>query len=190
MQLVAGLSVLLHAASLVAAESRTVAIFLQPVTSAEQEQPPSLLAEVRYEAAHYSSSDITNYEAPELPEDTRLVRIGVYDPKTSRWVSSTSVTSVENFSKGYSPHFALSVGLKGELLGVACRGVKIDAGHTREFGPQSLIVVTKPGKQPELNKPVVLSPEGRRVQPLEEKTFLQKYYYPIYKPPYLYRALG
>lgn len=59
------------------------------------------------------------------------------------------------------------------------RGVKIDAGHTRDFGPQALVVVTSAGKQPDLNKPVVLSPEGRKVQPEAEKSFLQKYWWAI-----------
>jgi hypothetical protein len=85
------------------------------------------------------------------------------------------VTLAENFGKGYAPHFVVSVDGKGEVLGVSVRGVKIDAGHTRDFGPQVLVVPTVQGKQPDLNRPVVLSPEGRKVQPEQEKSFLQKY---------------
>lgn len=61
------------------------------------------------------------------------------------------------------------------MLGASVKGVKIDAGHTRDFGPQAVVVVQGAGKQPDLNKPVVLSPEGRKVQPEAEKSFLQKY---------------
>lgn len=85
------------------------------------------------------------------------------------------MTSVENFSKGYAPHFVVTVDGKGDVLGASVRGVKIDAGHTRDFGPQAVVVVTGAGKQPDLNRPVVLSPEGRKLQPEQEKSFLQKY---------------
>ncbi|KAK3683559.1 histone chaperone domain CHZ-domain-containing protein [Podospora appendiculata] len=177
------------------AESRTMSIFLQPITSPET--TPSLLAEIRYEAVEASSpssasepttpptttiaSEVSSYEAPDLPEGAKLLRIGAYDEAAARWVSSTSVLSVDNFAKGYSPHFVLSVDGGddgnvdgGTVVGVACRGVRIDAGQTRDFGPQAVVVVAGKGKQPDLNKPVVLSPEGRKVE-VQEKTFLQKY---------------
>jgi hypothetical protein len=168
---------LLGAFVAVNAESRTAAVYVQPViTPSSQQQPPTLLAEVRYDTISPSTAEITNYEPPSLPDPTpKLLRIGIYDPSTSRWASSTTVTSPENFSKGYAPHFVLTVDGKGDILGASVRGVKIDAGHTRDFGPQALVVVTSAGKQPDLNKPVVLSPEGRKVQPEAEKTLLQKY---------------
>ena len=88
----------------------------------------------------------------------------------------TSVASAENFGKGYAPHFVVTVDDKGEeVLGVSVRGVRIDAGHTRDFAPQVVVVPTARGKQPDLNKPVVLSPEGRKVVEEQEKSFLQKY---------------
>ncbi|KAK3321109.1 histone chaperone domain CHZ-domain-containing protein [Cercophora scortea] len=182
------------------AESRTVSIFIQPITAPET--TPSLLAEVRYEAVEASSpssasepttpptttiaSEVSSYEAPDLPEGAKLLRIGAYDEATGTWVSSTSVLSVDNFGKGYSPHFVLSVDGgddegnvdAGRVVGVACRGVRIDAGQTRDFGPQAVVVLTGKGKQPDLNKPVVLSPEGRKVE-VQEKTFLQKYWWAL-----------
>lgn len=170
---------LLSAALAANAESRAAPIYIQPITTpSSQQQPPTLLAEVQYDTLSPSTAEITNYEPPSLPDPTpKLLRIGIYDPSTSRWTSSTTVTSAENFSKGYAPHFVVTVDGKGDILGASVRGVKIDAGHTRDFGPQALVVVTSAGKQPDLNKPVVLSPEGRKVQPEAEKTFLQKYVY-------------
>lgn len=166
---------------LAAAAERTASIYMQPITmppqSAEPDKP-ALLAQVRYGIPAPSDSEVVAYEAPELPADAKLVRIGVYDPAASRWTSSTSVASVENFGKGYAPHFVVTVdGVEegGEVLGVSIRGVKIDAGHTRDFGPQAVVVPTARGKQPELNRPVVLSPEGKKVLPEPEKSFLQKY---------------
>lgn len=159
-------------AALVRAETQAAAIFLQPIASPEA--APSFLAEVTYDPSDLSASRVTDYEAPDLPEGARLVRIGVYDRAASRWASSTSVASVDNFGKGYSPHLTVSVDAAGNYLGASCKGVGIDAGQTRDFGPQAMVVVTAPGKQPDLNKPVVLSPEGKQVVP-EEKTLLQKY---------------
>ncbi len=160
------------AATLASAAPRTASLYLQPVTSSNA--APTLIAELAYDTTDPGASEIASYEAPELPEDAKMVRIGVYDPAAKQWQSSVSVASVENFAKGYSPHFVLSVDTKGNYLGASVRGVRIDAGKTRDFGPQAAVVVTEHGKQPELNKPVVLSPEGKKVVE-EEKSFLQKY---------------
>lgn len=162
-------------------EGQTAAVFLQPITSSSAELPPAPLAEIRYSLPSSPSDpetqqqpEVTSYEAPEFPEDTKLLRLGLYDTATKQWISSTSVLSVENFGKGYSPNFVLSVGDGGQVLGVSLRGVRIDAGQTRDFGPQAVVVTTTQGAHPELNKPIVLSPEGKKVE-VVEKTFLQKY---------------
>ncbi|KAI2610946.1 uncharacterized protein GGS25DRAFT_480754 [Hypoxylon fragiforme] len=164
-------------ASVAKAADRTAAIYIQPVSPSPT--APSLLAEIQYNPVMAASdAEILSYEAPEIPADARLVRVGVYDPSAKRWVSSTSVASVDNFGKGYSPTLMLSVDGKGEVFGAALRGVRIDAGQTRDFGPQVLVLGAAPGKQPELNRPVVLSPEGKKAEP-EEKSFIQKYWWLI-----------
>jgi len=170
-------------AALVSADMRAASIYIQPLTTnptvAAAATAPSLLAEIRYDGLEPSSPEVAAYEAPDIPDGTSLVRISIYDAKEKAWASSASVASVDNFRKGYSPRFVLSVDAAGNYLGVACRGVRIDAGATRDFGPRAAVVVSGAGKQPELNKPVVLSPEGRKVPPPEEKTFLQKYWWLI-----------
>ncbi|OTA96739.1 hypothetical protein M434DRAFT_392679 [Hypoxylon sp. CO27-5] len=174
--IISGLAALVLA-SLVSAADRTAAIYIQPVSLSPT--APAPLAEIRYDpAVATSDAEILSYEAPEIPDDTKLVRIGVYNPSTKQWGSSTSVASVENFSKGYSPTLILSVDQKGDVISAALRGVRIDAGQTRDFGPQARVLITEPGKQPELNKPIVLSPEGKNVVE-EERTFLQKYWWLI-----------
>ncbi|KAL2179872.1 histone chaperone domain CHZ-domain-containing protein [Thermothelomyces heterothallicus CBS 202.75] len=167
--------------------THTAAVFIQRLSSPTT--PPALLAELAIpdsfprsatgEDGSPIASEVLSYSAPELPDDdsTNLVRIGIYDPFSHAWVSSTSVASAANFAKGYAPHFVLSVDAEGRYLGVTCRGVAIDAGVTRDFGPQAVVVRTAAGKQPVLGKPVVLSPEGRKVGQGEEKTFLQKYWW-------------
>ncbi|KAK3485640.1 hypothetical protein B0T13DRAFT_489954 [Neurospora crassa] len=191
MRLLASLaSALLVAATAATAQVITVPIYIQPVNSSTV---PSFLAEVSYDTAQDPSSAVapvvSAYEAPEILDDLRgheLLRIGVYDKAEKKWVSSTSVISAENFGKGYAPHIVLSVDESNQegsydnqhLLGVAFKGIRIDAGQTRDFGPQAVVVRTAQGKQPELNKPVVLSPEGKQVVP-QEKTLLQKYWWVI-----------
>ena len=163
----------LCAAALVAADQRTAQVYIQPVSP--NSDLPQPLAEISYDPIAPTSGSIISYEAPEIPESASLLRIGLYDPVTSKWTAGTTVTSVDTFSKGYSPNLILSVNEKGDVLGAACTGVRIDAGETRDFGPKAVVVVESRGKQPELNKPVVLSPEGRKVEPEQEKTLLQKY---------------
>ena len=63
--------------------------------------------------------------------------------------------------------------VNGDVVGASCQGVKVDAAKTRDFGPQALLLLPQNGKQPSLNKPVVLSREGKKVVE-EEKTFFQK----------------
>ncbi|UKZ89930.1 uncharacterized protein TrAFT101_004963 [Trichoderma asperellum] len=165
----------LCAAALVQANFHTAQIYIQPVENSES---PTLLAELAYDPSLTTSSSIISYEAPEIPESTQLVRVGLYDPKSSTWISGTTVASVDNFSKGFSPNLILSIDENGEVLSAALKGVKIDAGQTRDFGPQAVVLPALKGKQPELNKPIVLSPEGKKVEE-EEKTFLQKYWWMI-----------
>lgn len=171
------LTAFLGAASVVVAEARTANVYIQPLGSSSA---PVLLAGLTYDSSApdvASSASVASYEAPELPGSTELVRVGIYDTNQKKWAGSTSVASAENFAKGYSPHFVLSVdGTSGEevVLGASVRGVRIDAGQTRDFGPQASLLLTSRGKQPDLNKPIVLSPEGKKVEK-EEKTFLQKF---------------
>ncbi|KAL1836948.1 hypothetical protein VTJ49DRAFT_4443 [Mycothermus thermophilus] len=153
-------------------------------------------------------AEVLNYAAPDLPEDgdDKLVRIGVYDTARARWVSSTSVAAVGNFAKGFAPHFVITLDEEEEtlsmadrgsekgkkskgkaaegrrspnVLGVTVRGVAIDAGVTRDFGPQAAVVRTRPGVQPTPGRPVVLSPEGKKVEEEGEKSFIQKYWWAI-----------
>lgn len=168
----------------VAAEPQTAKIYIQPLGS---NTPPAPLAEVTYDLSSggggtpETEAEVTSYEAPELPESATLVRIGLYHPGRKEWVGATSAAGVENFGKGYAPHFLLNVedvndgeeSTQPRVLGTAMRGVRIDAGQTRDFGPQAKVLVGSKGKQPELNRPVVLSPEGKKVEK-EEKSFLQK----------------
>lgn len=165
-------------ATAAAADKRTATIYIQPIAAAAP--APVLLGEVVYDAAALTG-EVTAFEFPELPEDARAVRIGVYNAAAGAWDSATSVASAANFAKGYAPHFVLAVGdarRGGRVVGAALRGVRIDAGQTRDFGPQAVVRAAAPGPQVELNKPVVLSPEGKLAPEEQPKSFIQKYVVP------------
>ena len=163
----------LYAVGTAAASSAFIdstAVYIQPVGSSSI----SLLADVHYNPSTLAA-EIESYEAPDIPEDAEFVRIGIYDKSTKSWTSSISVTSVESFEKGYSPTIVLSLASPGELLGVTFKSGMIDAGQTRDFGPKVKVVKTMSGKKVELNRPVVLSKEGKLEPEVVEKTFLQRY---------------
>ncbi|KUJ08576.1 uncharacterized protein LY89DRAFT_741929 [Mollisia scopiformis] len=138
--------------------------------------PPAPLADIKYNPSTLSA-ELVSFDAPEIEPESKLLRVGIYDVATSSWKSSTSITSVETFAKGYSPTLVLSLDAQGGVIGVSCKSGKIDAGQTRDFGPKIKVRKTVKGKLPELNKPVVLSPEGKVATPEPEKTLLQKYWW-------------
>ncbi|TVY85379.1 hypothetical protein LSUE1_G000248 [Lachnellula suecica] len=153
-------------------ESTTISIQSIGLTAT----PINTLAEIGYNPSTLSA-EILSFESPELSIDSKLLRIGVYDAATSTWKSSTSTTSVDSFSKGYSPTFVLSLDAQGGVIGVTCKSARIDAGQTRDFGPKVVVSKVRKGKLPELNRPVVLSAEGKVDEPVPEKTMLQKYWW-------------
>jgi hypothetical protein len=174
---ISGLLSLLSAAALASAQLRSAQVYVQPIIgpSTISSNPPQAFAEVAYDPASLASSSIVSYEAPEIPDTSSVVRIGLYDTKSGSWLSGTTVASADNFAKGYRPTVVVTVDASGEVLSAAFKGVAIDAGQTRDFGPQAVVLVETKGKQPELNKPVVLSPEGKKVVPEVEKPLWQKY---------------
>ena len=160
----------------------TVQISIQPITrlGTPSSSPIQHLCTIAYNPT-LLYHDLDNWSPPELPPSSKLVRVGVYKEKEGRWEGSVSTTSVESFSKGYSPKIVLFLnseaekGGEGEVLGVSVKSAKIDAGATRDFGPSVKLVKGKKGKGPELNRPVVLNEEGKLEEPEPEKTLLQRY---------------
>ncbi|KAG9244257.1 hypothetical protein BJ878DRAFT_421779 [Calycina marina] len=154
-------------------DSTTISI--QPITSSSILTPPVPLTDIKYNPSTLSAS-ISSYETPDIEPSIRNLRIGVWDAATATWKSSTSVTSAESFAKGYRPTIVLSLDGKGGVLGVSLKSSVIDAGQTRDFGPKVLVRGVVKGRQPSLNKPVVLV-EGKLEEPIVEKTMLQKYWW-------------
>ncbi|KAM0282570.1 hypothetical protein ACHAQH_002938 [Verticillium albo-atrum] len=169
----------LAAAALAAASPRIAHLHYQPISPSTATDPAPLpLAEIHFDPFLPSSATVESYEAPELPEDAQRVRIGSWDAAAATWRSSVSVTSAATFSKGYAPNLLLSVDSTGTVLGAGARGVRIDAGATRDFGPKAVVTVGGAGETPVVNKPVVLV-DGRKAEPEVEKSLLQKYWWVI-----------
>lgn len=152
--------------------STTTTICLQSI--ATPPQPIISLAEIQYDLCT-PSAEFASYEAPEPSPEIKLVRIGTCDTATQVWKSSTSVTSAENFNKGYAPIIILSLDTHGNVIGVTCKSSKVDAGQTRDFRPKVKVVKMSQGKRPDLNRPMVASKEGTVEGEVPEKTMLQKY---------------
>jgi hypothetical protein len=141
--------------------------------SASQDSPITPLAEISYNPSTLAAS-IVSFSLPELDSTSKLLRVGIYDEATQSWKSSTTTASTESLEKGYSPTIVLNLDATGRVLGVSLKGAIVDAGQTRDFGPKVLVRGMKGVKGPELNRPVVLNPQGKVDVPEVEKTMLQK----------------
>jgi hypothetical protein len=153
--------------------SSSTTISIQAIGSSSS---PVTLASIRYDPSTLVA-EIDSFEAPEISPDSNLVRLGVYSPSSKSWATSTTVTSSESFAQGYVPIFVLSLDANGDVLSVSVKSGLADAGQTRDFGPKVKVVKMAKGKTPELNRPVVLSPEGKLKEEEPEKTLLQKYWW-------------
>lgn len=158
------------AAASTSVEAQNVPLYIQGVGSPS---PPTRVADVNYDASTLQAT-LTSFEFPDLGPESKLLRIGIYDPARLAWISSTSLATVENFNKEYALTLLLSIDNDGNIIGVTCKGSKLDAGQTRDFGPKIKLSIAPKAKHPELNKPIVLSAEGRLAEDIPEKTFLQK----------------
>ncbi|KAH6688409.1 hypothetical protein F5X68DRAFT_231036 [Plectosphaerella plurivora] len=178
--------VALAGAALVTANPRIAQVYYQPITVAETTPLP--LADITFDPFSPSTAEVSSYEAPDLltafethpAGEEQLVRIGLYDPKKAAWISSVGVASAATFTeKGYSPHISLHVDEAGRVLGAGARGVGIDAGQTRDFGPQAVITVAREGKGVEVGRPVELGVDGRKKVEEAPKSLIQKYWWVI-----------
>lgn len=164
-------------------QTDTATIYIQPLLSASAHT----LASISYNPSTLSAS-LASYDPPTelLPEissssesdssnpNENLARIGIFDPATSVFKSSTSLLSLSNFEKGYRPTILLTLDSQGAVLGVTVKSGVIDAGATRDFAPKVEIRRVVEGKEPVLGPKVVLSKEGKLEKEVPEKTFLQK----------------
>ncbi|TQS34263.1 hypothetical protein Golomagni_05361 [Golovinomyces magnicellulatus] len=171
---------LVHATELA---QKTATISFQPIGTDNWE--PRTLATITFDSLSLDT-ELTFYETPlaselfytDHPPRSKYLRLGIYDVVNASWASSTTLTSKENFAKGYSPTITINFDTEGEIIGVSVKGHRIDAGETRDFGPKIKVVQMTKGPRPYLNRPVVLK-EGKVEEIIPEKSFLQKYWWII-----------
>ncbi|CAD6505673.1 BgTH12-01163 [Blumeria graminis f. sp. triticale] len=159
----------------------TSKVFVQPICSIPPQ--PEEVANVVIQLP-FLEAEISSYEIPDLSsltckenlEEAKHLRVGIYDPLTATWTSSTTITSAVTFAKGYSPIIVLSLNKDVKVVSVSIKSHKIDAGQTRNFGPKLRVMSMKGGVRPTLLKPVILK-EGQSEDTLPEKSFLQRYWW-------------
>ena len=149
-------------------QDRSVNIFAWPL-----EAPSSTtLAKITYNSTYATTN---SYNAPSLPANDEIVRVGFYHP-SGAW--SGIATSASNFAPGQDKKLVLHVNSGGELYHVgfrASQGLGTSSATSNKIDGLSVEVVKiKPGPTPLLNRPVVLSPDGSAPEKEPEKSFFQK----------------
>ena len=139
-----------------------------PEDSASPIPSPVPLAHIDYDA-DTATGTLSSYTPPTgsyAPE--HLLRIGLTD-KSGKWHGV--VTSAASFAEQYKKKFTIHVDDRGEPYHV---GFGTSArGGGNEVDVEVLKKVA--GPKPALNKPIVLSPDGKLEGKEPEKTFIQKY---------------
>ncbi|KAH9840359.1 hypothetical protein Tdes44962_MAKER07954 [Teratosphaeria destructans] len=159
--------------SVFAAEpERSVDIFAWPLSSPKS----STLAKITFNSTAATVKSVSN---PSIPPHDNVVRVGFYHPSGS-W--SGIATSASNFQNGKDKTLQLHVNSDGELYHVGFKasnyGTSSKSSNKKE-GLSVEVVKVRPGPTPRLNKPVVLSPDGKAPETEPEKTFFQKYWWAI-----------
>jgi len=135
---------------------------------------PSKLAEISY-LASADRAEVISYTPPSRSSvDSDRIRIGLYDLSTKAWrgiVTSRSAFSLK--------HLLLSLRYDPETKEIYHVGIsQATAAQVLPGAKEDRLVVemlrTKPGPEPILNRPVVLTPEGKVPEKEPEKTFFQK----------------
>lgn len=153
------------------ASIRRTTVYAWPLSSS-----PSRLADIEYSPVEQYIS-VLSYTPPSSPSG--LVGVGLYNSSTKAWLGST-VTSAASFAPEYQGTISLHVNAEGEVWRVAFHSSRKsglsshNGGHTGNDKPNVEILRPASAPQPHLNRPVVLSPEGKVPEKEVEKTFLQK----------------
>lgn len=141
-------------------------LFYWPVSSPH----PSPLARISYDSSSLKS-DLVSYSPPKNTVDD-LIRIGLYDSISKQWIGSlTSFDPLTGTVSDHPPTLRLHLGPAGEIYHVALSSAV--SNTTEALGIE--LVSSENGPRPQLNRPVVLGPDGKGPEEVVEKTFFQKY---------------
>ncbi|KAK5169765.1 uncharacterized protein LTR77_005743 [Saxophila tyrrhenica] len=153
---------------------RTADIFAWPLSASSSQS----LASCTYNSTH---ATVKNYKPPTIPTGDEVVRIGFHHPD-KQW--SGVATAASNFGPGKDRTLLLHVDAKGELYHVGFKATLREGGSSSASGSGKdgldvEVVRAKEGQGPVLNKPVVLTAEGKVEGKEPEKSFFQKYWWVI-----------
>lgn len=137
---------------------------------------PSPLARISYDPASRQSS-LDSYHPPS--DDGSLIRLVLAassssssDAKSIPWAASLTSPASLTTSEDRRPLLRLHLGPAGEVFHVSV-SASDNANGTET--PAVELVGNEPGPRPQLNRPVVLGPDGKTPEEVVEKTFFQKY---------------
>lgn len=156
--------------SLAVERQRTVDIFAWPLSASTS----SLLAKVSYNS---SAATLDSYKSFSPSRYDEVVRVGFHHASSGSW--SGISTSASNFANGKDRTLQLHVNTDGELYHVGFKASAVSGSHgkTKDSKKGDLtveVVPVKKGPAPQLNKPVVVNPDGSLPEKVEEKSFFQK----------------
>jgi hypothetical protein len=146
------------------APNRKVTVYAWPLSA----KSPTALAQISYTDS--SSAHIDSYTAPKAVTADEIVRVGLYDKSTKHWTGVA--TTAQSFEPGRSHKITLHVDAKKDVYHVGFSATAAQDGAQTDAVVQVLEIAE--GPQPVLNKPVVVSEDGKVPQKEEEKSFLQK----------------
>jgi len=163
---------------------RSATIYAWPLSASQ----PSKLAEISYtpQGSGNTIESLTPPSTNTLSEE-ELVRVGVYDPVTKAWRGT--VTSASSFGPSVQGRLRININEAGDVLGASWHA-SWTGSQPGSSGEQFDVVMTAVAPHPVLNKPVMLSAEGKVAEPEVEKTMLQKYWWVLLGVAFLAMAGG
>lgn len=146
---------------------RHVDVFAWPLSSTESQS----LARISYDS---SNATVAKYTPLTTRIDDEVVRVGFYHGSGS-W--SGVATAASNFAPGKDKKVQLYINNENELYHIGFKASDQPSSSKTGTPKDDLgveVVRLQKGQMPYLNKPVVLSADGKAEPAEEEKTFLQK----------------
>ncbi|KAK4541143.1 hypothetical protein LTR36_008217 [Oleoguttula mirabilis] len=153
-------------------QEHTVDIFAWPLSAPKSQS----LAKVTFNS---TAATIKTYNEPSIPAGDEIVRVGFYHPSGS-W--SGIATAASNFAAEKTKKLQLHLNPSGELYHVGFTASTLGTSSKTSNSKDGLsveVVRMKAGPTPQLNKPVVVNPDGTAPEKEVEKTFFQKYWWAI-----------
>ena len=149
--------------------SHSVDVLYWPVTSSQ----PSTFARISYDPTSLNSQ----VESVSPPKDgvEDLIRIGLYTSSSTgskQW--SGTLTSLDSLlhTPDHQPTLRLHLGPSGDIYHVSLSLYSSSTNSTD--APNVVLVPNEQGPRPQLNRPIVVRPDGETTEEVPEKNVFQK----------------